>query len=123
MSDFYLLPPNQHENATDLSDEYYRDVPLPTTNSLPNISQEHPPASKTEPFASISQQYTGKLTAPTTTAPLVVSDITTTQSLVTALQATIQPKATRTVVVIPGAKKRGKTVQETPSSTRHMHPR
>lgn len=122
MSNFYSLPPYQHESAADLSGEYYRDVPPPTTNALPDISQEYFPAFKTGPLASISQEYTEKFAAPTTT-PLGISDITTTQSLVAALQATMKPKTTKPVVIIPGVKKRCKAAQEVASPTRHMHPR
>ncbi len=121
MSDFYSLPPYQHENAADLSGEYYRDVPPPTTNALPDISQEYFPTFKTETLTSISQRHTGKFTTPTTT-PLVVSDITTTRSLVAALQATMNPKTTKPVVIIPGAKKRSRAAQEAVPSTRRIHP-
>ena len=120
MSDFYSLPPYQYESTADLSGEYYCDVPPPTTNALPDISSEYSPAFKSGPLTSISQQQTGKFAAPTT-APLVVSDITTTQSLVAALQATVKPKTTKPIVIIPGAKKRSKAAQEAAPSTRRMH--
>src|SRR5947209_19590620 len=107
MSDFYSLPPYQYEHAADLSGEYYRDVSPPTTNALTDISQEDFLTFKTEQLTSISQRHTGKFPTPTT-VPLVVSDITATQSLVAALQATMKPKATKPVVIIPGAKKRSK---------------
>src|SRR5947209_9710151 len=116
MSDFYSLPPYQYESAADLSSEYYRDVPSPTTNALPDISQEYAPAFKTGPLTSISQRYSGTLSPPTTTAPLVVSDVRTTQSLVAALQSTMNPKTTKSVVIIPGEKKRSKAANEAPSS-------
>ncbi len=120
MSDFYSLPSYQHESTTDLSSEYYRAVPPPTTNALPHISQKGSPAFKTGLLTSISQQQTGESTAPTT-APLVISDITTTQSLVAALQATMKPKMTKSVVVIPGAKKHSKAAQEMAPPMRRLH--
>jgi hypothetical protein len=124
MSEFYSLPPYQHEHTTDLTNEYYRNVssvPLPTTTSLSDISRDYSPTFVTGPFPPISQQLSGKLTTPPTTEPLIVSDIATTQSLVAALQATMTPKMKKPVVVIPGARKRSKFPQEATPSTQHMH--
>ena len=121
MSEFYSLPPYRHENAANLTGEHYRNVPFPTTTPLPDISGEYYSTAETEPFTSLSQRQSGQFTP--STAPLVVSDVATTQSLVAALQATMTQKTTRSVVIIPGARKRAKPAQASTPSTQHLHPR
>ena len=107
MSQINSLSSFQYDDTDSAMGRYpdFTPVPSPITTSSSGSLVEHSSPGTTRHLAPDTQMWSLMTTKQRIPAPGSLQDVPTTQSLITALQSTMTPSATRSPVVIPGARK------------------